>query len=194
MEILLWLVVLVVYLILQLIGSKKKPQPGAPPGRPEDARRLPQGDAGNPLEDALREIREALGAEPERPQPTRRAQTEAPLPPVSPSAPTRLERRLPDEVQRTSPSKGRTSEPAQRKRGGFADEEAFERRLALDPPPVTRTAPAPMPARRPAQAKRPAPKSARERETLLGRLRDPQSVRDAVILSEVFGPPRSRRR
>ena len=197
MENLFWLVLLIIYLILQFVGSKKKPEPGrdAPPGRPHGAERYPQGSAGNSLEDALREIREALGAEPERPQPAERAKVDSPLPSVSPSAPTRLERRLPDEPRRTQQGEGRPSGPGRRKRGEFAGEEAFEHRPTLESPPAARTIPDSTRTRRPADAKpkRPASLSSGRRETLLGSLHDPQSVQDAVILSEVLGPPRSRR-
>ena len=204
MENLLPLILLVIYLVLQFVGSRKKPEPGqgAPPGRPPEGRRVPPDEhTGNPLEDALREIREALGAdtEPERRRPAERAEAESPLPSVSPSAPTRLERRLPDEPARlpAEPPRlgggdGRPTKPKRRERGGFADEEAFERQPIPDLPPPPKATP-PVRARRPAKPKPPAPLPSDEREALLGRLRDPQSARDAVVLSEVLGPPRSQR-
>lgn len=198
MENLLWLILLIIYLVLQFVGSKKQPQQPerrAPSGRP-DVRRP---DGGRPpaggLEEALREIREALGGEPDRP--TRREEPETPLAPASPSAPTRLERRLPDEsLQTTTPA------PKHLEQTGFAGKEDFERhatRVTRAPEPVAaprneiRT-----PHRATAQTsdrkRKPTTSPAPVKEKpLLRRLRDPQSVRDAILLSEVLGPPRSRR-
>ncbi|MGI9175758.1 MAG: hypothetical protein ACR2GR_10620 [Rhodothermales bacterium] len=196
MENLIWLALLVIYLVLQFVGSKKSPQRppgqgvpgGQQPGRPSGTRSAP---AEGSLEDALREIREALGGRPS-PAPTPEPEVETPLEPVSTSVPTRLERRL----QKEPTPLQKEPVPAWRERSGFAGEERFERRPALAAPIKVET-PLQIAARAPRQGEKTSAKvtlPGDERAVLLGRLRDPQSVRDVIVLSSLLGKPRSRDR
>ena len=199
MEDFIWIILLVIYLVLQFVGSKKSPKRppgqgtpvGSRPGRPSGARDAPP--EGN-LEDALREIREALGGRPSpaSPAPTPAPEVEVPLEPVSANVPTRLEKQL----QKEPTPLQKAPVPSWRKRSGFSDEDRFERRPALAAPIKVET-PLQIAARERrlglATAKK-AALSADERTALLRRLRDPQSVRDVVVLSALLGKPRSRDR
>ncbi len=140
-----WLFLLVAYLVLQVLGKKrrqKKPRP-----LPEGERTGGRDTVDHTLAEALREIRHALGVEtPSRtPEPTR-----TPVFPQKPAPP----RRTPE----------------------------FK-----SPSPLLPADEAPLSARKPLP--HPIPRSRLRR-----RLREADSVREAVILSEILGPPMSRRR
>ena len=195
MEDFIWIILLIIYLVLQFVGSKKSPKrppaqgtpPGPRPGRPSGARSAPP--AGD-LEDALREIREALGGGRPSPAPTPKPEVEVPLEPVSASVPTPLERRLEKEPMPLQ----KEPVPSWRERSGFLGEERFERRSALAKPIKVET-PRQVAAREHHTKQQTPAKvalSGDERAALLRRLRDPQSVRDVIVLSAVLGKPRSR--
>lgn len=162
---LLSLLALGLYLLYRLFTGRggQRPQPQSP--RPPDA----EPAAGNELEDALREIREALGMEAPEDRP---APAPAPAPPPAvpaPSPPPRrpaeffpMERKTQETVQETLPAP-----PA-----GW---DAAASRAGLDTLPAA------------------APTTAARRPGILGRLRTPAAARDAFVLSEILGPPRSRR-
>ena len=196
MEDFIWIILLVIYLVLQFVGSKKSPKRppgqdtpvGSRPGRPSGTRSAPP--EGN-LEDALREIREALGGR-SSPAPTPAPEVEVPLEPVSANVPTRLEKQL----QKEPTPLQKAPVPSWRERSGFSDEERFEQRPALAAPIKVET-PLQIAARERRlglETSKKATLSADERTALLRRLRDPQSVRDVVVLSALLGKPRSRDR
>lgn len=140
-----WLFLLVAYLVLQVLGKKrrqKKPRP-----LPEGERTGGRDTVDHTLAEALREIRQALGAE----TPPR-----APEPAHAPALP-----------KKTAPPR-RASEAPPPPPSDPADEAPFfPRKPTPQPIPLSR---------------------------LRKRLRDPDSVREAVLLSEILGPPLSRRR
>lgn len=154
-ESLFWVLIAVIYFVLQLLGARKKaPQPRTPQPMETDG-----GDGTSSpevtMDDALRELREALGfptAEP-KPRPT------------------------PETVRQPSPT------PPKRE----------TRRPAQPLPSVDAPLPdLPMPALKKALLKAPA-RRRRTTTALARRLRDPDAARDAVILTEVLGPPRAKR-
>ncbi len=177
---------LLVYLIYSVLtGKKKKKQRAAPPASPP----LP-GPVGGPAEapaaqptmdDALREIRVMLGMEAPPPPPV-----EAPPRKVAP--PTRTHG---PSLAETAPKKSWPSEfkpiPTH-----YADEtfEAFGARDG-DRFGQRRRQPKPPPAKLPPA--KPAPISVR-RSRIRQQLNDPYAARDAIILSEIFGPPHAHRR
>lgn len=140
-----WIFLLVAYLVLQVLGKKRRQK--KPPPLPEGERTGGSGAGDHTLEEALREIRHALGVEtPSRaPEPTR-----TPVFPQKPAPP----RRAP-EFKSPSPH------------------------LPVDEAPLSARKPLPQPI---------------PRSRLRRRLREADSVREAVILSEILGPPMSRRR
>lgn len=137
-----WLFLLVAYLVLQFFGRKRKPKGPLPEGEAP----LPKRGEHHTLEDALREIRHALGAE---------------APPAAPEpAPARPEPTV-------SPRR--------------------EVRVASPPPPL----PKPEEAYLPPARRTPSAFSA---SRVRNRLRTTDAAREAVVLSEILGPPVSRRK
>lgn len=166
------LIILLIIFLAPAIGRLfEKMKPAPPPTEPR-----PESHEDDPLGEALRQIREALGEPAPEPAP----------PPKPVPAPPRLEQthRASDlhglgaaeheglVVQRRSPA------------------ESLERR-----PVVLVEPPRPAPPKRAALPSPPKPTApAFSSRDFVHRLRDPRRAREAFILHEVFGPPRSRRR
>ncbi len=165
-ELLILLIIFLAPAIGRLFGKK--------PPAPSPTEPRPASHEDDPFGEALRQIREALG-EP-APEP-------APAPKPVPAA-QRLEKARPAPDFHGLGSLDR-------------DERSLERRR---PVPVENLERLPVVAEpvRPAPPKRvPLPKPtapALRTRDFVHRLRDPQRAREAFILHEVFGPPRSRRR
>ena len=209
-DLLIYLFLGIVYLIYSVMTKGKKKKRVPPPADPS----LP-GPVGGPAEapaaqptmdDALREIRVALGMEsPPSPPPVPRSpRTEPPPIQATPRKVTHPTRSHGPELAETAPQKSWPSEfkpiPTH-----YADE-AFEARPTRDgdrfgqrrqkpkPPPAK---PSPTTA-----AKTPTPQRTTQRQTPTGvrrsrirqQLKDPNAAREAFILSEIFGPPHVKRR
>lgn len=187
-ETLFTLVLVIVYVIYQIVGSrgvqnKPSPRPEQSP-RPKEPQRAP-GGAGDELDQALREIRQALGMEPpsppepapqtartehepmqeahDRPEPPRPLAPWADVEAETVSTGAELE-------QSTAPWIEDSFETQPQALGEDSLLEEVEVKVL------------------------PASASVSRRPQLLRRLREPGTARDAVILSEILGPPRSRRR
>ena len=206
-ETLFYIVAILIYLAFQALGGKKKkkkrPLPGAAQPLPSATNRPAQAPGAEPtLEDALRDIRQALGmempAQPASPPPT----AEPPTPPASRPAPKPRSKERPvrthaPELAETAPQKSWPSEfqaypthyadshfeelTTDGDRFGKPRTRQIPRRPALKTPPVKKTIASP----------KPAPV---DHATLIKQLQDPQSARDAFVLSEIFGRPHPRRR
>lgn len=155
---LLSLLALGLYLLYRLFTGRGGQRPQAP--RPPDA----EPAAANELEEALREIREALGME----VPENRPAPASPPAVPTPSPPPRRPEFFP--LERTTQETVREPQPA-----APAEWDAAASRANPDTPPAA------------------APTTAAHRPDILGRLRTPAAARDAFVLSELLGPPRSRR-
>ena len=209
-DLLIYLVLGIVYLIFSVMtkGKKKKrvPPPAGPP-LPDPAGGPAEAPAAQPtLDDALREIRVALGMEsPSSPPPVPRShRTEPPPIQTTPRKATHPTRSHGPELAETAPQKSWPSEfkpiPTH-----YADE-TFEERPTRDgdrfgqrrqkpkPPPAkpspTTAAKAPTPQ---LTTQRQAPTGVR-RSRIRQQLKDPNAAREAFILSEIFGPPHAHRR
>ncbi len=169
------LIFLVAPLLRRLFESRKRPQPAdmeaSPKPSPEAAR--------DPLAEALRQMREALGEPP------------APLPQNPP--PVTLPAR---QAEHEFHSLGRFEHDAH----GFgrenpASEEVFEQRPAFTTRGTTerirRDALSEVDLTTPLEVVAVDPSA---RPDLARQLRDPQRAREAFVLKEILGPPRSRRR
>lgn len=176
------LVILLIFFLAPAIGRLfgKKESPPPAPGPQETARR----EEGDPLSEALRQIREALGEpEPERtaePDSARRDQPGREPEPgfyevsqVEPTAPPPVVSAPPARVRKPSTKPSR-SQPIRTKPP-----------KSVEPRPVDLTTP--LAVQKP-RSSSPSPAA------LTRLLRDPQRAREALILHEVLGPPRSRRR
>lgn len=167
-ELLIYLVFFIIYLAAQFLGARKKkrqptPETGAAP------------DGSFSLEDALQEIREAMGGAPSEPEPT-----------VLTAPP--LDTSRADEPKRTPsiprPTVGRPV--AQPPAAALPVEPlAVERRAPDVAPPATPPRTAHPPGTRPTRTVRPG---------LRAQLSSREALQDAFVLSEVFGPPRALRR
>lgn len=159
METVITIALLILYVLVQVLGrNKKAPSPPSPPPGDDEAPAS--------LEDALREIREAL-------------EGRSATPPPVPTAPSKAPPVFAEDRFEQAPI-----EPpfAQRPFG----EEQFERLGRRSAPrPAPRLAPRQTPSTPPPAASQPP---------LLDRLRSPEALRDAVILETLLGPPRARRR
>lgn len=199
-DFLIWVVLAIVYFIFSALTSKKK-KPAAPPpaGQP------PSGPASGPvtspdveptLDDALREIRIALGMEPPPPAP-------APSPPkaepppiqVPPRQPTHSVRSHGPELAETAPKKSWSSEfrPIPTR---YADSD-FEELRSRDGDRFgqRQQKPTPTPAKpAPVYTSRKQAPTGVHRSRIMQQLNDTNAAREAFILSEIFGPPHANRR
>lgn len=216
---LLYIAALVVYLIFRgLTSGKKKKKKRVPPPKgspaPPPVGRPVKTTTGEPtLDDALREIRIALGMEPPPTPPIPRPPSTEPPPTRMPSPspvahPTRMHG---PELAETAPKKSWSSEfkpiPSHYADSDFEelptrDGDHFpERRWKPEVRRPTTPPPLPKPSRTTAAKKPlanlPRPKQAStgvRRSRILRQLSDPNAAREAFILSEIFGPPHARRR
>lgn len=192
-ETLLWLFLAFIYFVFQALGARRKTTredrtPPPPEATPHEA---PAGGMED-FDDALREIREALGQR-ERPAP-------APAPaPVPPPRSTALPPRKPASLEaprraavRTKLEEFRTSEAAAtrpRKKIRQIEVKDVER---VPPSPRGLPATGAISPDDPYGSAR-VTKPPREEHTLLHRLREQKDAREAIVLREVLGPPRARR-
>ncbi|MDX1548671.1 MAG: hypothetical protein R3247_16865 [Rhodothermales bacterium] len=181
-DLLIYVAFLVIYLIFQVLGAKNKQKRKAQPQ--PDAPALPPGTQAAPeptLDDALREIRRALGMEmpepaPEPLPPPVPAPAQKPAPYV-PSTPSRLPaRKRPTEfVERTPHFSDAEFDAQPRGVEGF-DDPHFAPPSPLDP-----------------AYGRPTRRAAVPPQSVLNALRSPDAARKAFLLHEILGPPRARR-
>ncbi len=214
-EMFFYIVVFVIWILFQVLGGKKKkkkrpvtgttaqPLPGATP-RPAAAP-----GAEPTLEDALREIRQALGMEvPTQAAPPPRQAAPPPLPSPRPEprpkprpkAKPRPVRHHGPELAETAPKKSWSSEfKAHETHFADSDFEEFtgegdrfgKPRLQKTPPhPAAQKPPVQQPS---VEFKQPESKSV-SRSTVMKQLNDPKAAREAFILSEILGSPRAHRR
>lgn len=170
MENLLPLLFFFVFIALRLLGSRKPQRPAQPGQHPGELEARDED-----MDEALRQIREALGM----PQPVPRpapAPPPEPLPAPRPVPPPRAET-----VSR-SPPRPTAPRPAP---SLFHDDAFAQKKTPFAPAEshvqasrVARNAPAPR--RRP-------------RRNLTALLDSPRDLQQALLLSEIFGPPRSHR-
>lgn len=180
------LVLIVIYFLFQAFSGKKK-QKGKPRPVPQERPEAPRSTGSQPqtLEEALREIREALGAP--RPEPAEQ----------KPSSPEPAAER-PHPLIESRPA---SLPPAPPKRWEMPRRQEFqpvakEHREAHFLKDIEEAGPY-----RPVADvetdrgldEQPAPLSKRQR-TLRRRLKEPKATRDAVLLAEILGPPRAKRR
>ncbi len=178
---LLFLLMLFVFYFLSRIGGKKKPQQRAPGPQPRPEPQAPRGEAKTEFDDALREIREALGW-PERPEPVEVEPVEQAPAPRSPAEmresaverrdrEKRQARRRRESVPAPAPREEPTAQPdAYAAYTGVDAAPAQKSRLDL-PPPVS-----------------PTDGSSSSTHPILEKLRSSDGAREAVILSEIFEP------
>jgi hypothetical protein len=195
LENLFWLVLLVIYLIFQVMGSKKK-RPQRPPERHEPSPSGQERDVEPGLEDALREIREMLNPQPQ-PRADRPEPVHAPPPARRPERATG-QRKWPE---RSTTTPGRT----QRDQSHFkmpAPRTFDVRKISTQPLHWQGT--------RLESTRKPSKKlkmgaieklSTDEpfvgsiyRHPLLAKLSSTKVAREAVILTELLGPPKSLRK
>jgi hypothetical protein len=179
---LLFVVALVAFYLLRQLSSRrqsaqKKPQARRP--QPEAIEAEPD------LDDALAEIRRALGMEPAPVPPVPEASTRPAPEPIPRSRPEPAPRPIPKPVAVPRPRD--TFRPVET--GRIESEETFQRGLPTFRDPLeghTHARPA-------AKAARVVPKALQPKPTerLLATRRQ---LRDAFILKEILGPPRSRQR
>lgn len=198
-EALFTLALLLLYLVFQVLGGRKqrpKQRPGGgppPPGAEEPAEHRPP----QSLEEALQEIRTALGGGPPPEEPeTREPEPAVPRPQKVPES-REIRPRL---------DYHRAEKP-------FSTEEAFESRPAPSAvkapegtvpgaqkvlprkprlgPDLSKGPPLRRPKSTPTQVPGVAVPQGSE---LLQRLRNPHTVREAIVLSEILGPPRALRK
>ncbi len=194
-ETIITILLVLLYLAFQFVGRKKRP---APPR--QEAPPIPSGHpAGQPqgstdLEEALRQIREALGggAEASAPKPEPApVQTRLPLPPATPPVSRLPERRSGKEKQPepflSAEDRFESRAPSQEFRSPLVAREPRigESRLQA----VVKKAPGPAEGGIPLVMK----VEALEKETLIPNLKDRKVLREAFITTEILGPPVSER-
>lgn len=178
-EELFWVALLIIYFFFQVLGGRKKQQQQQKRRQPADgAERQPAPPQREPeLDDALKEIRRALGFPDEEPEPEPAA-AEVPAPQKPPQ-------KFPPRTTETPRTLGRPSPPPSGRipvpDKAFKREEAFEKMAEL--PPIQE------PLETPGRSK----KSSR-RPHLMKKLHDPAAAREAFLMKEIFGPPRAKRR
>ncbi len=134
-----WLFLLVAYLVLQFLGRKRKPKSPLPEGEAP----LPKREEHHTLEDALREIRTALGVEtppvvPERPFPTPKPRPSSPRKVVTVSPPPPFPK---SEEAYPSPHRASSAFPASKLRKKLRGNDSFREAFVLSEilaPPVSR--------------------------------------------------------
>lgn len=204
-----WIALIVFYFMSRVLGGKKKPSPRPTGGRPSKPDRSPRTSQEPELDDALREIRQALGFPVEeaehKPEPSSEPEPE----PASDLRNARARRTVEMERQRERDARELSRQ-----------QEMLERAQKADKKPPT-TIPKPKVARRPGPIgahpmestfaeeeafegtgrhphQQPPPDHAlqapyaipsRQRENLKRRLRGKESLREAFVLKEVLDKP-----
>lgn len=199
-DLFIYLVLGIVYLIFQALtsGKKKKARPKVPStdsSVPNDRPALRSSGEEPTLDDALREIRIALGMEaPPAPKPPPVAQTSTRKPPPPPAPrKTKPVRTHSPELAETAPAKSWPSEFKQIETH-YADETFEELPPTIDGDRFgqqrLRAKPRKAPKKKPVIA---VPQTAKKttQATWAHRLQDPGSARTAFVMSEIFGPPRA---
>lgn len=182
-EILVWVLFFIFYLIFQVLGKKKRPKPQSLPPESSDSEDTPSRPA--TLEDALREIQEALRQPREQPE-------ELPAPATEPA------RRLPAPArklpERTTSSDFRNLEAPPREWG------ALHTRRKEAPRPVDVRPSSPKPAAAPligeprkAASSSPTTPAGQLRAEITADFRDPRRLQKAWLLKEVFDDPAYKR-
>lgn len=186
MEDFLFILMLIVFYFFSHFGRKKKPQAQRPPQppqqrgpraqQPQPVERAPS--ANTELDDALREIREALGwpggGETRQPTPVEEPEPVAPSPVEQ--RPTRLEQRSREAVRREP----RRSGPAADVPADVPNE--FAAYTGTDPASLNK------PMMKLPRLESPGAVEENVTHPLLARLRSPEGAREAVIYSEIFTP------
>jgi len=207
-ETLFYIVIFIVYILFQVLSNSKKKKKRAPLSFPEvpspdAARKARQPPTGEPtLDDALREIRLALGmgTPPSQPQPP--APEPSSLQKAQPRTLKHPVRTHGPELAETAAAKSWPSEfkPV---RTHYADSEFEEHSGEGDR--FGKTRPAPLPRRvaksTPPTKKRKVKAGPSQQATpgmqdprVLYQLKDPNAARKAFVLSEILGAPRAHRR
>ena len=203
------LALLLIYFVFQAFSGKKKQknrQPRPIPTSETERSDLPDAREANAppqsLEDALREIREALGGpasapEPARPKPEAaqpRPEVERPHPLVaSPRPAPTLPPKLPETRDLPQPREfPKQREMLPRREFQPVATDHREAHFLKDIPPTPPYRPLSSSA---AVRMRDQTEEGRQRHLgLRERLKDPRASRDAILLAEILGPPRARRR
>lgn len=181
-ETIFWLILLVLYLVFQVVGTKKRPQ--RPPGpREPDLRPGGETDVDPGLDEALREIRDLLNPQPQR-------QSERPAPASAP-APAKV----PDRAQTTTKlPEDDTSRIQKQAPRVFDVRQIPEQRRWQD----TRLESTRKPRKQKKMKMGPIETLASDesltgenyRHPLLAKLTSKKAAREAVILQELLGPPK----
>ena len=204
-ENLLFLLLLALAGLFQLLGraarksSEDEEQPTSKPA-PRTLKPIPRAPAESD-EERIRKFLEALGQPAaSRPPPLVTARTDIPPRPLAPVRPPlpkaweviRQERREPKVVRRDAPS----PETAKRAEKIFSPAipslpafEVHEGALPIEQPPIVKT-----PVEAYTAATRPVGKEADFKTNIATLLASTSGLRDAIILREIFGPPRSMQR
>lgn len=184
-ETLFYIALAIIYFALQALGSKKKKEQAR-------LRKQEMGEEPQSLGEALREIRDAMGMEEPQPAPAERPAVVAHTIP-EPATPPRRSMGLIEEATREyrpAPSEVLAPQLA-----------ALKARLKEKHRPATTNVPAhrsppPVVPEKIEAAPQPvaSDKSHAATDAIRQRLRDPSAVREAYVVSEIFGPPRAYRR
>lgn len=209
-ETLFYIVIFLIYMAFQVLGARKKKKKRSAQGTQAPlpspkSRPVAQTGAEPTLEDALREIRQALGMQAPAPPKASTPQL-PPLPQSRPTPPRQKEthalRAHGPELAETAPKKSWSSE-FQAHPTHYADSEFEEFGGEGDrfgKPRPTRPTPRPAPKTKTTAAKLPPIEASKAASTnvsrtkVLRQLQNPKAAQEAFILGEILGPPRIRTR
>ncbi len=206
-ETIFYIVIFLIYLAFQVLGSKKKKQKRPVKGTGTQLPRPTGQPAATPtgaeptLEDALREIRQALGMQAPAPPKT----TTSELPPLPQSLPTRPRPQKQHALRGHGPSLAETapkkswSDEFRAHPTHYADSDfeefagegdRFGQPRKTTPRPMPKTTPTKI---LPVEIQKTASSSI-NRARILRQLQSPEAAQEAFILGEILGPPRMRKR
>ena len=207
-ETIFYIVIFLIYLVFQVLGNKKKKKKQAVSGTAKPlpdatSRPAPTPSAEPTMEDALREIRQALGmGAPAKPAPPPPQAKPLPLPRPAPRPKTQTHpvRSHGPNLAETAPKKSWSSE-FKAYATHYADSDFEELATEGDRFGESRTQKtSPRPATKTPPAKKNIPEPTRpistsvSRSRVMNRLKNPHAAREAFILSEILGPPRVQKR